>query len=98
MREQDDRGRITFATRKAVKEAVEKAVIETQLKEKEAIALNLPSLGFSLEDTAKGTGLSVEQVEKLRAEKYYLRKKGLPKLRQMPPISANPTPLQTSFK
>ena len=84
MREQDDRGRITFATRKAVKEAVkeavekavEKAVIEKQqavvealVKEKEAIALNLLSLGLSLEDTAKGTGLSVEQVEKLRAEK-----------------------------
>lgn len=69
MREQDDRGRITFATRKAVKEAVENAVIETQLKEKEAIALNFLNLGLSLEDTAKGTGLLVEQVEKLRGKK-----------------------------
>ncbi len=84
MREQDDRGRITFATRKAVKEAVkeavekavekaviekQQAVVEAQVKEKGAIALNLLSLGLSLEDAAKGTGLSVEQVEKLRAEK-----------------------------
>ena len=57
MREQDDRGRITLATRKA-------------LQQRDIdIALNFLRLGVSIEDTAKGTGLTVEQVRKLQDEK-----------------------------
>ena len=57
MREQDDRGRITFATKKAV-----------QQRDID-IASNFLKLGVSIEDTAKGTGLTVEQVRKLQYEK-----------------------------
>ena len=65
MREQDGRGQITFATKKAVKEAVKEALSQKEID----IAINLLNLGLSIEDTAKGTGLTVEQVRKLQAEK-----------------------------
>lgn len=56
MREQDDRGRLTFAVKKGV------------LKEKNEIALNLIAFGLSNEDIAKNTKLTIEQVKFLRAE------------------------------
>jgi uncharacterized protein YjaZ len=85
MREQDERGRISFATRKgiekAVKIAVEKAVkiaVEKAVKLAEekaidkngkAVAFNLIKLGFSIKDTSKATGLTIEQVRNLQTEK-----------------------------
>ena len=57
MREQDDRGRITFATRKALQQR------DIDITKK------ILTLGVSIEDTAKGTGLTVEQVRKLQDEK-----------------------------
>ncbi len=57
MREQDDRGRITFAVKKAVKEAVK--------DDRRQIAINFLKLGLSVEDTAKGTGLTIDEVQKL---------------------------------
>ena len=53
MREQDDRGRLSFAIKKEVK------------KELNQVAKNLLKLGLSIEDTVKATGLTVEQVQKL---------------------------------
>ena len=53
MREQDDRGRLTFAVR----------------KEKENIARKLIKRNFTNKDIAEDTGLSIEQIEKLRTEK-----------------------------
>ena len=64
MREQDDRGRITFATKKAVKEAIKEALSQKEID----IAINLLNLGLSVEDIAKGTGLTVEQIQKLQDE------------------------------
>ncbi|MEY3501462.1 MAG: hypothetical protein RL308_3135 [Bacteroidota bacterium] len=56
MREQDDRGRLTFAVSKGIK------------KEKEDIAKNLIKLSLSDQDISESTGLTIDQVEKLRAE------------------------------
>lgn len=53
MREQDDRGRVTFA-------------IDKELKQ---VAKNFINLKLSNEDISKGTGLSIEQIEELRKEK-----------------------------
>jgi predicted transposase/invertase (TIGR01784 family) len=53
MREQDDRGRMTLAVRKKA----------------EDIARKLINRNFTNEDIAEDTGLSIEQIEKLRTEK-----------------------------
>ena len=53
MREQDDRGRVTFA-------------IDKELKQ---VAKNFINLKLSNEDISKGTGLSIGQIEELRKEK-----------------------------
>lgn len=53
MREQDDRGRVTFAINKELKQ----------------VAINLMSQNLSNENIAKATGLSVEQINELREEK-----------------------------
>ena len=49
MREQDERGRMTFVLNKSKKE----------------IAINFLKVGLSVEDTAQGTGLPTDQVQKL---------------------------------
>ena len=54
MREQDDRGRWTLATKKELK------------KEKEAIVKKSLNLGLALDVIAEITGLTIEQVEKLQ--------------------------------
>jgi predicted transposase/invertase (TIGR01784 family) len=56
MREQDDRGRMTLAIRKAI-----------SIRDEE-IALKLIKRNLSNEDIAEDTGLTVEQIEKLRTE------------------------------
>ena len=53
MREQDDRGRITLSNRKTL----------------ENVARKLIKLNNSNEDISEATGLTIEQIEKLRAEK-----------------------------
>ncbi len=57
MREQDDRGRLTFALRTGM------------TKVKKDIAKKLLKRGFSNEDIAEDTGLTIEQIQLLRAEK-----------------------------
>ncbi len=57
MREQDDRGRVSFALRTGI------------TKVQEEIARKLIKLGLSFDDISDSTGLTTEQVEKLRAEK-----------------------------
>ena len=52
MREQDDRGRLTLATRRTL----------------ENVARNLLLLGLSLDDIAKSTGLTIEEVRKLQSK------------------------------
>ena len=42
---------------------------EGKAEEKTAIAKRLLSMGLSVQDVAKGTSLSIEQVEKIKAEK-----------------------------
>ncbi|WP_293692694.1 hypothetical protein [uncultured Phascolarctobacterium sp.] len=41
---------------------------EGKAEEKTAIAKRLLSMGLSVQDVAKGTSLSIEQVEKIKAE------------------------------
>jgi hypothetical protein len=53
MREQDDRGRVSFA-------------VKNELKQ---VAKKLLQIGLSLEDIAKSTGLTLEQLKELQAEK-----------------------------
>jgi len=69
MREQDERGRVSFAVNKAVSFAVTKAVnaavIKTQKDLAENIARSLLNTGLSIEEVAKHTGLTVEQVRTL---------------------------------
>ena len=48
-----------------LKEAVEKAGIEAKIQEKLEIAKNFKKLGLSNEDIAKGTGLTVKEIENL---------------------------------
>jgi FixJ family two-component response regulator len=55
MREQDDRGRVTLAVRKALS------------KRDEEIAKKLISRKLTNEEIAEDTGLSIEQIEKLRS-------------------------------
>ena len=57
MREQDDRGRLTFAAKKAEKNAIEK------------VAKSLLNFGLKTEEVALNTGLTIEEVEKLNREK-----------------------------
>lgn len=70
MREQDERGRMSFAIRKAVKTAVdaavEVAVKNTQLQEKEAIAISLLKSGLAIEEVAKHMQLTIDEVRKLQ--------------------------------
>lgn len=60
MREQDERGRWSLAT----KRALEKNKTETL----EGVAKNLLNAGLSIEEAAKHTGLTVEQVQNLRGK------------------------------
>lgn len=57
MREQDDRGRLTFATKKAATIAATNAF--------ESVAKSLLKSGFSIEEVAKHTQLTINQVQKL---------------------------------
>lgn len=68
MREQDERGRMSFAIKKAVKVAVIEAEQKAQ-KETENIARKLLRLGLPLNDIIESTGLMLEQVEKLQSVK-----------------------------
>ena len=54
IKEQDERGKVTYAVRTAKEE---------QLNQ---VAVNFLNLGISIEDTAKGTGLTIEQVVNLK--------------------------------
>ena len=49
-------------------ESLAKGKAEGVAKEKLATAKRLLSMGLSVQDVAKGTSLSVEQVEKIKAE------------------------------
>ncbi len=73
MREQEERSKFKFALRNAVKSEVKKALksgIETGIsKYQKKVANNLLQMGISIKDTAKGTGLSIEQVTKLKTWK-----------------------------
>ena len=64
MREQDDRGRVTFAVKKAVQRATEEAVIKTEKNVLEKVARNLLNSGIPMQVVAQNTGLSIE-VKKL---------------------------------
>ena len=61
MREQDDRGRMSFALRTGIAKEVSKV--------QKDIARKLFKRGFSDDDIAEDTGLTVEQIQKLRIEK-----------------------------
>ena len=65
MREQDDRGRISFALKKGIKEGVKEGTSKAQSD----IAKSLLSSGLPIEEVAKHTQLTMEQVQKLQAEK-----------------------------
>lgn len=69
MREQDERGRMSFAIKKAVKVAVIEAEKMAHLEEKENIARKLLKLGLLVNDIVESTGLTLEHVEKLQIEK-----------------------------
>ena len=51
-----------------MKDIREESLAEGEAKEKLATAKRLLSMGLSVQDVAKGTSLSVEQVENLKAE------------------------------
>lgn len=79
MREQDDRGRMSFAVNKAVRLANEAAAIQAQQaaeaaaiqaqkaakEQQETIARNLLQAGVAAEVVAQSTGLTVEELKKL---------------------------------
>lgn len=72
MREQDDRGRLSFAIKKASKEALEQG-LEQGLKEGEMRALEgvtkkLLKLGLTMDDIIKSTGLTADEIGKLNAD------------------------------
>jgi predicted transposase YdaD len=58
MREQDERGRVELAERRTKE--------KTRKEEKELIARNALKKGLSISDTSELTGLSVEEIEKLK--------------------------------
>ena len=60
MREQDDRGRVSFAIRKAVEQK------EKEIQNK--IALKLLKSGSTIESVAENTGLTIEEVKKIMPE------------------------------
>ena len=49
-------------------EGIAEGKAEGKAEEKTAIAKRLLSMGLSVQDVAKGTSLSIEQVEKIKAE------------------------------
>ena len=49
----------------AVKEGMEKGIAQGKHEEAIAIAREFKKMGIRLEDIAKGTGLSIEEIEKL---------------------------------
>ncbi len=69
MREQDDRGRTAFAIRKAVEKAVEKATKEASLSALEGVAKSLLKSGLAIEEVAKHTQLTLDEVKNLLGEK-----------------------------
>jgi predicted transposase/invertase (TIGR01784 family) len=76
MREQDERGRLSFATKKALKEGLDKGLkegLDKGLKEGEMRALEgvtkkLLRLGLPLDDIIESTGLTADEIGKLNAE------------------------------
>mgnify|MGYP000506086922 CR=1 FL=1 len=56
------------ARREGRAEGEAKGRVEGKAEEKLATAKRLLSMGLSVQDVAKGTSLSVEQVEKIKAE------------------------------
>lgn len=57
---------MTYETR--MKDIREESLAKGEAEEKLATAKRLLSIGLSVQDVAKGTSLSVEQVEKIKAE------------------------------
>ena len=51
-----------------IKDTLAEGEAKGEAKEKLATAKRLLSMGLSVQDVAKGTSLSVEQVEKIKAE------------------------------
>ena len=51
-----------------MKDIREESLAEGEAKEKLATAKRLLSMGLSVQDVAKGTSLSVEQIKKFKAE------------------------------
>lgn len=68
MREQDDRGRMTFAVKKAVKIAEEKGEKKGEKNALEKVARNLLKYGISIEVVAQNTGLTIGELEILNLE------------------------------
>ncbi len=64
MREQDDRGRLTLATKRATERATEKATKATL----QVVAKKLLGKGFSLTDISETTGLTVDEIHSLQGE------------------------------
>lgn len=64
MREQDDRGRLTLATKRATEKATEKATKTTL----QVVAKKMLRLGFSLTDIVESTGLTIEEIHALQSE------------------------------
>ena len=60
--------RLLDERREAKAEGEAKGRVEGIAEEKLATAKRLLSMGLSVQDVAKGTSLSVEQVEKIKAE------------------------------
>jgi predicted transposase/invertase (TIGR01784 family) len=67
MREQDDRGRISFATKKAAKIATEIATEIATNNTLVHVAKNLLTLGLPLSDIVLSTGLTIEQIQELQS-------------------------------
>ncbi len=65
MREQDYRGRMNLAIRKAVQKAVQKTEIEAELKGVKKVAASLKQNGIAIDTIIESTGLTQDEIEKL---------------------------------
>ncbi len=66
MREQDERGRMSFAIRKATEEATQVASQLASQQAKESIAISLLKSGLAIEEVAKHTQLTLDEVRTLK--------------------------------
>lgn len=64
-RKWDNKNVLDYAVKTAVTTAVAEADQKAREEEKKEVARNFKKIGVSLEDIAKGTGLSIEEIEVL---------------------------------